>query len=223
MSILQFSVPQVGGNGQEDNSPIRQLPKSLKEALGNRQRPLSIRKAYTDANPNYSPSYAAYSENCQRAVVAYEMRRRGYNVEAQPTYSNDKWPRVLMVNGIKQGFWRGAFRHAKSEKIGGQSADSTLNRIRGKMREYGDGSRAVISITYKGGRLGHVFNVENVRGATYYIDAQSGQRYNTPSMRNLLGITQTTQTTITRTDNLRPSGRMAEFVWEPDKTSRLRR
>lgn len=224
MSVLQFSEPAGGGDIAPDNSPIRQLPKTLSEALGKRGRALSISQSYKEANPNYSPDYQAYSENCQRAVVAYEMRRRGYDVEAQPTHSHDKWPSVLMVNGVKQGFWRGAFRHATSERVGGRNTDTTLRNIQGKMREFGDGSRAVISITYRSGRLGHVFNVENVHGTLYYVDAQSGQRYNTPSMRNLLGVTQTAMTTITRTDNLRPSARMTEFVWQPDQTSRrLRR
>lgn len=86
------------------------------------------------------------------------MRRHGYDVEAQPIYSNDKWLRAFMINDIKQEFWCGAFRHATSEGVGDRTTDAMLRNIPGKMRKFGEGSKAVISITYKTGRMGHVFN-----------------------------------------------------------------
>ncbi|MGI5070523.1 hypothetical protein HRO26_05185 [Treponema pectinovorum] len=36
-------------------------------------------------NPNYKKG-GGYAKNCQTCVVAYELRRRGYNVEALPNY-----------------------------------------------------------------------------------------------------------------------------------------
>lgn len=47
--------------------------------------------------------------------VLYEMRRHGYDVEAQPIHSNDKWLRAFMIDDVKQEFWRGAFRHTTFE------------------------------------------------------------------------------------------------------------
>ena len=75
--------------GQWSNAPNVQGPETLREALGNKGRPMSIEKAVLGANPYYDGSYKEFSENCQRAVVAYEARRRGYDVTAQPTFQGD--------------------------------------------------------------------------------------------------------------------------------------
>lgn len=41
-------------------------------------------------NPNYNRLNKAYSHNCQSCVVAYEARRRGYNVQAMPRQTKGK-------------------------------------------------------------------------------------------------------------------------------------
>lgn len=63
------------------------------------------------------------------------------------------------------------------------------------------------------------FSVENVGGRVQYVDAQTGQRYNQASMRNLFKITKNTDTTLTRTDNLRISERSKEFVWQRNRNN----
>lgn len=215
-SGLQFSLPSDQGRF-DANQLSEQLPETSKQALGPKGKPKSIADSLKNTNPNYNAAYAEYSENCQRCVVAYELRRRGYDVEAQPTYSGDQWPYAVTANGVSYGRWRGAFRHAKTVKVGGRNADTVLNNIRSQMRTYGKGSRAVVQILYKGNHGGHVFSVENVGGSIQYVDAQTGQRYNQKSMHNLLAITQSWNTNLTRTDNLRVSERSKEFVWQRNR------
>lgn len=96
-----------------------------------------------------------FSENCQRAVVAYEARRRGYKVTAQPTYEGDKLPQIVKSNGR----WQGAFKGAKTEMVSGKNAKEVQKNIESKMKQYGNGSRAVVGVQWKNGG-GHVFNVE---------------------------------------------------------------
>jgi hypothetical protein len=198
---------------------MEQPPKTLREALGTKGKAKSITDALENANPYYSTAYSEYSENCQRCVVAYELRRRGYDVIAQATYDGDKWPQNLNIGGVSNGRWRGAFQHAKTDPVGASGNNAraetrVISNIQGKMQEYGNGSRAIIRIQYRGRSFGHVFNVENRGGRLYYVDAQVGQRYTNADMKNLMKVAETNRVTLTRTDNLRISDRSKEFVWQ---------
>lgn len=209
----------MGGRGQRSpllDNPMNPIwssgnlgPKigsNLKEALGERGAPLSIGVATAGANPNFSPEYREYSMNCQRCVVAYEMRRRGYDVTALYTFKDDRQPRTYVG---QNGIFYGAFRHAKVERVGGPRVKSTIRNIESKMSGFGDGSRAIIEVQWRGKKSGHVFSVENHHGKTVYVDAQTGKKV---SINNYLNHARLNSVKITRTDNLRPSYRMREMV-----------
>lgn len=207
------SRPQGGGGGEGNFSPFgigETIPEvgKLKQSIGEKGSPYSIDNALKNVNPNHNYSYSEYSENCQRCVVAYELRRRGYKVEALPTYKNDKLP---IVNGYGNGNWQKAFRGAKSVKVGASTPKKTQSNLESKMREYGNGSRAVVRIP------GHVFNCENVRGKIKYVDAQTGIKYTSNNVFGRLTSSQTKQVQIIRTDNLRISDRARELVKKSKK------
>ena len=42
-------------------------------------------------NPRFNENINAWDQNCQRCVPAYEMRRRGYNVSANPISPSDSY------------------------------------------------------------------------------------------------------------------------------------
>lgn len=217
-SALTFSIPNGGDDNFSPYSLSEQLPKTLKDAVGTKGKAHSIAMALKTVNPNFSRLYSEYSENCQRCIVAYELQRRGYDVEAQPTYKGDTWNQSIRIGNTYMDKWRGAFRHAKTDNVGANSGDKVLKNIAAKMKSFGPGARAVVSINYKGdSHEGHVFNVENVGGRVQYVDAQDGYRYNQASMKNLFAITKTNDTTLTRTDNLRISERSKEFVWQRNR------
>lgn len=185
---------------------------TLREALGKKGEPIDVETASKLANPNYKGVRGdPYTLNCQRCVAAYEMRRRGYDVEALPN-ADSTWNARTWV-GLKYreryGQWMGAFRHASPMAVGSNTWAGVLSNVDHKMKEFGSGSRAVLTVTTKSGN-GHVFNVENVNGRTTYIEAQSGKIYQDMSlMRALLRYN---DVTLTRTDNLRVSDRMKHFV-----------
>ena len=194
----------VGGN----------VPETLKEAIGTKGKPLGIVDAFYDANPYYNREFAAYSQNCQRCVVAYELRRRGYDVQAAPTYKGDELPRVVFAKGgIYSGNWRAAFQHSKITKVGvdgrqTNAAQRTIDNIESNMKTWGNGSRAVVQVFWKGGG-GHVFNVENDNGRMVYVDAQTHKRVN---INEYMGYAYTGDVNLVRTDNLRVSERARRFV-----------
>ena len=193
--------------GKWTNTPNVQSPETLREALGTKGRPMSMENAVRGANPYYDGTYKEFSENCQRAVIAYEARRRGYNVTAQPTFEGDKLPEAN-VGGHGNGRWQGAFQNAKSESVGGKNAQAVQNNIENKMKEYGNGSRGIVKVQWNNGE-GHVFNVEHKNGRTYYVDAQIGARYN-PAQ--LFTQVKPQSVRLVRTDNLKFSNRAMKSV-----------
>lgn len=138
------------------------------------------------------------------------MRRRGYDVTAQPTFKGDTLPETAYRdnNNAYWGRWQKAFKGSKAINVGGNSNNEVVENIRTKMRGYGTGSRGVLSVHR--GRNGHVFNVEYSKSGLHFIDAQTGARY---SPRNVFSKVEIKDITLVRTDNLRISSSMKDFVW----------
>lgn len=198
-------------NGKWSNGLGFQKHDTLKEALGTRGAPKTMGDAMLGSNPNYSGNYKEFSENCQRVVVAYEARRRGYDVTAQPTYRGDTLNQIAYndsANNISRGRWMGAFQNAKPTDVSSKTGQGVMNNIESQMRNYGEGSRAVVQIFYRGGG-GHVFNVEQKNGRTQYIEAQTGKVKN---FANTLKDVKTDRVALVRTDNLNFSDRAKNFV-----------
>lgn len=154
--------------------------------------------------------------NCQRCVVAYELRRRGYDVTALPTYKDDTLPQIAYKNkalGTYEGRWKGAFKDAKTVNVGDASQRKTISNIENKMAEYGEGSRGVVQIFYRGGG-GHVFNVERKNGKTIYSEAQTGK---VKDIRKTMQMVKTQSVNLVRTDNLKISDRAKNFVTRNNK------
>ena len=204
------SRPSAGGSGQDRFSPYGvgdTVPGAggLKQSIGTKGKPYSIDNALKNVNPNHSYAYSEYSENCQRCVVAYELRRRGYNVTALPTYQGDTMPQGN-IRGHGNDRWQMAFKGAKQIKVGASTPKKTQSNLEAKMRSFGKGSRAVVRIP------GHVFNCENVNGKIVYVEAQTGKRYTSKNVFANLSSSQTKSVSIIRTDNLRISDRARQLV-----------
>lgn len=151
-----------GGGGTPENVLGPRVPKTLSEALGPQGRPMNPSEASRGTNPHYSPDYDAYSSNCQRCVLTYEARRRGYDVTALPTYKGDLLP--------QSGDYLKALSNPQSIRVG-----KSVNKLETQMRNFGNGSRAIVRV--RRGHNGHVFIAENHNGKISYIDPQSNKRY----------------------------------------------
>ena len=196
--------PSVGGGANQPQTdpitvqPFNPDPIDLKAALGDKRRAIPAKQALEGANPFfYGGTEGDFTTNCQRSAVAYELRRRGYDVIALPSYASDDLG--------KGGKWLGSFRQAKSINVGDASPKKTQDNIEAKMKEWGNGARGIVRIP------GHVFNVENIKGKTWYIDAQDGTVYKSKNVfSEMLG--QTSNIKLVRTDNLRLSYRAKKAV-----------
>ena len=203
-----------GGGGKGKWSPSsglgRETPKTLAEALGKKGQPMSEADAWFDANPYFSEDYQEFSENCQRCVFAYEMRRRGYDVEAQPTYQGDTLP--------TGGNWESAMSGMTKVPVGKSTERATLNAIRSQMEKWGEGARGIVRIVWAGGRSGHVFNVEYSSGKLKVYDVQSNKRKTGEQyIKEALPYTTLKHTTLYRTDNAQPTDTMKEMVYTKRK------
>ena len=160
-------TPDPGGSGGGDVTPETvlgpRIPQTLEEALGEKGRVMGMSQASEGANPHYSQDYDAYSSNCQRCVLAYEARRRGYDVTALPTYHGDLLP-----------YSRDYLKALSNPNVVG--VGKSIKKVEAQMRQYGPGSRAIIGVNR--GSNGHVFIAENVGGKIWYIDPQTNTRYN---------------------------------------------
>lgn len=203
-------TPGGGALHFQQNALGPNVPATLKEAIGPKGKPKSMASATSGANPYFSEEYDEYSSNCQRCVVAYELRRRGYDVMALPTYSGDVKPRVAFKasDGSISGRWMGAFQQAKAESVGARSTDKVVSNVQRRMQSYGNGSRGVVQVFWKNGG-GHVFNVENSGGKIKARDAQTGKAVN---LKGYLSHAKPGSVNLIRTDNLRVSDRSREFV-----------
>lgn len=144
--------------------------------------------------------------------MAFELRRRGYDVTAQATYKGDELPQVAFAdkNGSLFSYWQGAFQNGKRKKIGKTTRPATINAIENKMSSFGENARAIIGVRWNGFNTGgHVFNVERKNGDTKYFDAQTGKRVN---IKEYMNNARPLETTIMRTDNLRISERAKDLV-----------
>ena len=176
-------VPTAGGmsNGGGDAKVLGpQIPDTLQEALGQKGRPMSMAAASAGTNPHYNRDYAAYSSNCQRCVLTYEARRRGYDVTALPTYKGDLLP-----------YGRDYFKALSNPKA--VDVGKSKIKLESQMRGYGNGARAIVHVS--AGGKGHVFIAENVRGKINYVDPQTNKRYSN------INLSHVSRAQLTRIDN----------------------
>ena len=158
---------------------------------------VSAETAVLRTNPNYDVSMD-YKMNCQRCVWAYELQRRGYDVEALPTFKGDDLPR--------QGNWMNLSKNARqgnTKYVGrmyGQtnSVKTEISNITEAMNDWGDGSRAIVRVVWKNQNMGHVFNIENVGGVIRAFDGQTGKEIR---LRDYLSKARRGYTSLVRSDN----------------------
>lgn len=189
--------------GQPNTPQMRPPAPTIQGQIGEQGKPQTPAEAMKRTNPDINAvdamSYEDYTSNCQRCVVAYELNRRGYNVEAESTWNNDPYPRA--------GHWMTAFDGAKRESVGATTNNKVNSNIQNKMSNWGNGSRAVVAVNNSSG--GHVFNVEYTGGKLRYYDAQTNTRYDPKRVFNHVNKQ---NVSIVRVDNLKIGDNVRDMV-----------
>lgn len=158
------------------------------KGLKRRKDNLSWEDNLRATNPGYYQSAQnkdkKYTHNCQRCVMAYEARCRGFDVTAKERQlSGDTLPNMNDPNGWPSVFEDKDGKTPVPEKLCMQdgkywsTTQQAIDDIKRKMESYGDGARAIVRIGRFADDLsridGHVFIAEQIDGKTVFCDPQS--------------------------------------------------
>lgn len=136
------------------------------------------------ANPDYGIEGAAekgFRDNCQTSTVAYELRRRGFDVEAKGNPVEEGFTKMREAQHTLD--WRKRYLNkdgsaadyswSRSEKVE-DTVEAKTEFIKGKTSEQG---RYEVYCSWKGSDESHVFIVERTKeGDLIWFDPQSGKK-----------------------------------------------
>lgn len=174
-------------SAQADWTKINDLDE-MPEAREELQKLFNNLDKYTDEEKDaIVAKYGLYLMNCSNCVAAYELRRRGYDVEAMP-YSPEitlNWGLDDMSKGYKNGLDWIDVPVSHSSKTESNVKDAIQKISKENQRGY-----VVID--------GHIFNYEVEKGNVYWIDGQAS-KFNSPALS--AALERTSEVKIARTDN----------------------
>ena len=153
----------------------------------------------TVCNPKYSKG-GVYKNNCISCALAYDLRRRGYDVEAA---SIDTTSAVNGALPVQLGFYKG--EKLKMFEVP-NDPDVAAKQFTKNLLGYGDGSRGMLRIRWKNGD-GHAAIWEVNGGSVVIRDPQNNM------MVDLSDYMRRAKTFYYfRTDNLDPTEKVTRFV-----------
>lgn len=161
------TIPVAGGHTETKYRMIKKAEGAAQTGADAANK--TIDDNVKNTNPAYKSGGAAYRQNCQRCVAAYEMRRRGYDVIAKPA--------VVDANGLLAkkdplyASWNKIFKDARFSYCGG--TDGGKSEIIRRMSMWGDGAVAEVKVQWYSSSA-HVFVAEQVGGIVRFVDPQTG-------------------------------------------------
>lgn len=170
-------------------------PLDKKTGLHLKTKETSIEDDAKKVNPSYNDFYDNSKHNCVLCSVAYDMRRRGYDVLAQKAsvgYTNDEISKMykgLEYNRIKND----------APLIDKKRLKSSAKILERQLEKYGTGARGFLDVYWPGGG-GHSMCFENTPNGPVIIDAQNGKVYKDLSKAYNYGTT----IDFARIDNIMP-------------------
>lgn len=145
--------------------------------LPKKMKPMSRLQDAKATNPNFkSIGGPAYAQNCANCTVAYELRRRGYDVKANPVKSLQS-AQYLLDMFDKPDIYD--VDPVKSIKDPYDRAKRSYEKIEKRILKQGEGARGSLLISWDEWS-GHAVSYEVSKGKLVLIDGQSGKVYSNP-------------------------------------------
>lgn len=146
-------------------------------------------------NPRYGDEGWRFSQNCMLCTTAYDLRRRGYDVEACfKTWKN------YGADAVKK--W---YPEAKVEryypdhlKNGKNARNIYYDSVKKSMLSQGDGARGNLMVRWKNAEGGHSVAYEVSHGKIRIFDTQTGRVYDNPDVL----LSRTEMAHLARLDNI---------------------
>lgn len=186
-------------HGKDLKHAVRKMFAKTDEKTG---LPLKVKETSKDddlksVNPGWNMTDGSSQNNCPCATVAYDLRRRGYEVIAKEDI--DGCNRKRMGEMYKNP----SFKHVESDTSDVDYSDA----IKKEMSKEPNGSSGYAFMRW-GGLGGHVVNYEIENGTPVIYDAQCGEKKSLNEYSD-----HCTEWTYLRTDNLEPNyEKMKEFI-----------
>ncbi len=193
---------------------IEYFKNSINEFIRKRKSE-QLMAAVKGTNPNYAPGEQnkKWRINCQRCVSVFEARMRGQKVTARP---NPHLAHPTLDDLSHPNAESGIYSVYKSPDILDMSSANEWDceqKIRKQMEEWGEGSRAIVTVYWKGGG-GHVFNAVQINGQTEYVDPQTGNMF---CLSYFNDVDTSKKICLTRTDNQEFTNRLNLCTQEEPK------
>ena len=158
----------------KDNSGV--YSQNAKIAGVKKETPMDFEKADSNnVNPKFSRDSYEYCHNCQSSVVAYEARRRGYNVEVVPRNKEDKTQQLS-----EHSSWAFVDKDGKVCEPTKIHSTSSLNLYKKLEQNIKPNERYQFSFTwYRGStQRGHILTIErNEKNEVQIYDPQTSIIY----------------------------------------------
>lgn len=156
----------------EETAESRMLEATLD--MKQQKKKLTIDQDVKAVNPKYIGLANGYHNNCSNVTMAYELRRRGYDVTAKPLFGGrpsneiDKMFGSPEITSMKPSYERG-------NKV------KPADQVRASIGKQPEGARGAISVRYEDSGMGHIFNWEMTSTGVRFVDAQdSGRKRDRP-------------------------------------------
>lgn len=130
-------------------------------------------------NPFFDPQNETYSKNCQTCVVVYEMRRRGYDVQATG-WAPDKHNPCEIVSYCYTLPWIDPKTGKNPVPMSDPSVQNVKSCLNWMERAIEPGARYAFCVGWRGKSYGHIVNAyKNDAGKVVIFDPQVGKLYET--------------------------------------------
>lgn len=155
----------------------------------------SIREDAAAVNPRYYRKLSGgYTTNCTFCAIAYDLRRRGFDVKAGFSKGNRTHVMPTLCYGVD------AFLNSK--RIYAGSSKEAYKKLTDEILSYGEGARGIIDGDYKHARYGHSLAFEVLNGKVCFVEPQVGSISKNP-YGAMISQFKLDSIVCTRLDNLR--------------------
>ena len=199
LAALEESYQKAIENAAKDGIIVAGTPT---DHFDRKARFYGLEEDLAAVNPNYATKKYEWTHNCQRCVSTLEMRFRGFKVSAKPIpgkVENDDLAYTVEL----------AWKNAERKWC---MSDNGRAQVEDYMRRWGDGSRAIVGMTFPSD-VGHVFFAIQIDGKTVFVDPQypaaDCEQYFNRYVKGWLYVI--------RVDNLQPSDRITDCCKSGDE------
>lgn len=193
----------------DEIDPKTGLPKSPKQYTAEEDMKL--------VNPSRGSGEADIQNNCGYCTLAYDMRRRGYDVTAKKDangtdpfklyknfYKDAKPPQRVVPEAYKDMLkkYENAFSPymITTDRDYSKYQKALINDVQSELLKQGDGARGYLGVRWSGTNSSHSIAYEVRNGKVDVMDAQSGKKKPLKSYQNII-----MSAMYTRLDNATPN------------------